>query len=131
MVLAVAAASLALDAIQSLTSPSPPPSQRAGAFGPVLSDIGGRSPVSNGATTVSRPSGPQISSDNLNALLNTQSLTSANSANSSDANSSISDSSQTQSASASTAASLAYSAINQLTHAAALPLGLNPFASSA
>jgi hypothetical protein len=129
MVLAVGAASLALEAIQSLTSPSPSPSQSAGAFGPVLSDIGGRSPVSTDVTTVSRPSSPQISSDNLNALLNTQSLTPANSANASDTDSSTSDSSQTQSAS--TTASLAYSALNQLTRSAALPLGLNPFSSSA
>jgi hypothetical protein len=127
MVLAVGAASLALDAFQSLTSPSPSPSQPVGGFGPVLSDIGGRSPVSTDATAVSRFSSPQISSDNLNALLNTQSLTSANSADASDTDSSTSDSSQTQSASA----SLTYSAINQLTHSAALPLGLNPFSSSA
>jgi hypothetical protein len=129
MVLAVGAASLALDAIQSLTSPSPSPSQPAGGFGPVLSDIGDRSPVSTDATSVSRLSSPQISSDNLNALLNTQSLTSANSADAFDADSSISDSPQTQSAS--TTASLAYSATNQLTHSAALPLGLNPFSGSA
>lgn len=127
MVLAVGAASLALDAIKSLTSSSS--SQPPGAFGPVLSDITGSSSRSTDATAVSGFSSTQISADNFNALLNSQSATSANSADASDADSSTSDSSQTQSAS--TAASSTYNAINQLTQSTVYSLGLNPFSSSA
>jgi hypothetical protein len=132
MLPAVGAASLALDAIQSLTSPAPSSSsQPAGIFGPALSDIADSSQASSAdSTIVSGFSGTQISSDNISALLDAQSLTSANFANALDAGTSTSDSSQSQPASVSGAASSAYSAIDQLTQSTAIPLGLNPFSVS-
>jgi hypothetical protein len=112
MLPAIGAASLALEAIQSLTSSQPSsPSQPAGIFGPALADAGDTS-SSPDTAPVSGFSSAKISSDNINALLDAQSL---------DSGRLTSDSSQSQSASASSA----YSAINQLTQSA-VPLGLSP-----
>lgn len=129
MLPAVGAASLALDAIQSLTSPaSSSSSQAAGAFGPALSDIEDGSPASSASPlAVAGFGSTQLSSDNLNALFDAQSLKSANRANALDGNGSRQDSSQ---AAASSAASSAYSAIDQLTQSTAVPLGLNAFSVS-
>jgi hypothetical protein len=122
MLPAVGAASLALDAIQSLMSPSSSSSsQPAGAFGPALS---GMTDTSANSASVSGFSGPRISPGNISALLDAQSLTSANPA---DAFAGPPDSSQ---AYASGAASSAYGAIGQLTQSTAVPLGLNPFSAS-
>jgi hypothetical protein len=129
MVLAVAAASLALDAIQSLTSPQPQPSQPFG-FQPALPDAGDGSAGSQAASSgVSGFGGTQISSNNISALLDAQSLNSANFANSIDPGSANSDQSSNQQASGT--ASSAYNTINQLTQSHAIPLGISPFSVSA
>ncbi len=84
-------------------------------------------------STVSGFSSAQISSDNLNALFDAQSLSSGNAAGALDSGGSTSDlsSSDSSSASASGTASSAYSAINQLTQSAAIPLAFSPFSVSA
>ena len=122
MLPAIGAASLALDAVQSLTSPSIQPKDT---FGPALSDITDSLPASSPTpSTASGFGSTQISSHNISTLLDAQSLTSA------DLGSSTSHSSQGSAASASGTASSAYSAINQLAQSTALPLGLNPFSVS-
>jgi hypothetical protein len=126
MLPAIGAASLALDAIQSLMSPSSSSSsQQAGAFGPALSDVTGSSAPPANPAPVSGFTGSRISSGNITALLDAQSLTSANSVDTLDAGGSISDSSQ-----ASGTASSAYSAMGQLAQSMSVPLGLNPFSVS-
>ena len=125
---AIGAASAALDAIQSLTSPQPGSSSQSTGFFGAFSDAGGSSAASSAQSPVSGFSSAQISSDNLNALFDAQSLSSGNVARSQDSGSSSSDSS---SASASGTASSAYSAINQLTQSAAIPLAFSPFSVSA
>ncbi len=137
MVFALGAALSALDAIQSLTSPRPSSSSKPiGGFGAV-SDAEDRSAVSSASTTVSGFSNAQISSDNFNALLDAQSLASANLAQAIDPNSpasdssnSTSDSSASQPNSESSAASSTYSSIDQLVQSTATPLGFNPFSVS-
>jgi hypothetical protein len=122
-------ASFALDAIQSLTSPQSASSQPIG-FGADLSDADDSSAASSaGSNTLSGFSNAQISSDNLNALLDAQSLTSGDLASVLDSGGSTSDASQGQSASGT--ASSAYSTINQLVQSTAVPLGFNPFSISA
>jgi hypothetical protein len=131
MLPAIGAASLALDTIQSLTSPQPAALQPIG-FGPALPDAGDNSAASQASSAAtSRFSGAQISSDNLNALLDAQSLASANFAQSFDSGSRTSDSSSTPSNSASGAASSTYGAVDQLLQSTAVPLGFNPFSVSA
>ena len=131
MLPAIGAASLALDTIQSLTSPQPAASQPIG-FGPPLSD-GEDSSAASQATSAatSRFSLVQISSDNLNALLGAQSRASANFAQALDSDSQTSDSSSTPSNSASGTASSTYGAVDQLLQSTAVPLGFNPFSVSA
>jgi hypothetical protein len=129
MLPAIGAASAALDAIQSLISPQPPSSQPSGGFGPALSDVEDSSSTPQAASSaVSGFNSALISSDNFNALIDAQSLTSGDLAGALDSGSS--NSSQSQSGSASGTASSAYSAINQLTQSTAVPLGLNPFSLS-
>ena len=124
MLPAIGAASAALDAIQSLTSPQPgSSSQPADFFGSFSAEDS--SAASSAQSTVSGFSTAQISSDNLNALFDAQSQSSGTGA---DSDSSSSDSS---SASAPGTASSAYSAINQLTQSAAIPLAFSPFSVSA
>jgi hypothetical protein len=116
MLPAIGAASLALDAIQSLTSPQP--SSKSDGFD-ALSDLGDSSSGSSAAsTTVSGFSSAQISADNVNALLDAQGLSSAGLPDAPDRSNSASDPSQSQSASS------AYNAANQLTQSTAIPLGL-------
>src|SRR5947209_18042645 len=74
MLPAIGAASLALDAIQSLTSPPSPASQVNG-FGSSLPDAGDSSSSSFSATA-SGASGAQISANNISALIDAQSLAS-------------------------------------------------------
>ena len=126
MLPAIGAASLLLDAVQSLTSPAPSSSTRpTDTFGPALSDIADGLPASSPTpSTVSGFGSTQISSDNIGTLLDAQSLTSA------DLSGLTSHSSQGSAASASGTASSAYSAINQLAQSTALPLGLSPFSAS-
>jgi hypothetical protein len=125
MLPAIGAASAALDAIQSLTSPQPASSQPSGGFGPALSDLEDSFSTPQAASSaVSGFNSALISSDNFNALIDAQSLTSGDLAGALDSGSS--NSSQSQSGTASSA----YSAINQLTQSTAVPLGLNPFSLS-
>jgi hypothetical protein len=130
MLPAIGAASLALDAIQALTSSqsSSSPSQAAASFGPALADAGDTSSSPDSAT-VSGFSSTQISSDNISALIDAQSLSSANLAQAIDSDGSTSDSAN-QPNSASSAASSAYSSIDQLVQSTAMPLGFNPFSVS-
>jgi hypothetical protein len=121
MLPAIGAASAALDVIQSLTSPQPASSQP---FGFGFLSGGDSPPTSASAPPVSGFSSAQISSDNLNALLDAQNLSSGSLAQSIDSDSSTSDSS---SDSASGTASSAYDMANQLTQSGTIPLGLNPF----
>jgi hypothetical protein len=128
MFFALGAASSALDAIQSLTSPRPSSSSKpAGGFGPV-SDAEGGSAAPPASTTVSGFSNAQISSANFNALIDAQSLASADFAGARDSGHSTSEG---QSSSASSTASSAYSAVDQLVQSNAAPLGFNPFSVSA
>lgn len=137
MLPAIGAASLALEAIQSLTSPQPASSQPVG-FGPALPDASDSSVASSAQSpTISGFSSAQISSDNINALLDAQSLASANfaqaidsSSQTSDSSGSTSDSSANQPNSASSAASSTYNSIDQLVQSTAMPLGFNPFSVS-
>src|ERR1700744_5903855 len=113
-------ASVALDAIQSLTSPSSS-SQGIGGF-----DLGDDSTDAPGASgTVSGFSSAQISTDNLDALLGAQSLASGDLASSIDSGNPTSDSSQDLSGSLSGAASSAYNTVNQMAQTMAIPVGLS------
>ena len=125
--LAIGAASLALDAFQSLTSPqpaSPPPT----GFGSALADAGKSSDAPQAPTAASGFSNAQISADNIGALLGSQSQASTNFTKAVDSLNSDSDSSP--STSASNAASSTYNAVNQLTQSTAVPLGISPFSIS-
>jgi hypothetical protein len=122
MLPAIGAASTALDAIQSLTSPQSTSSQSID-FGDVLPDAGDGSGALPSSSTVSGFSNAQISSDNLNALLDAQSLSSGDLASALDSGDSTSDPSQDQSGAAS--GTSAYTAINQLAQMTAIPLGLS------
>jgi hypothetical protein len=115
-------ASLALDTIQSLFAPQPASSPAAErGF-----DVGaGSSASSRASATLSGFSSTQISSDNLNALLDAQSLASGDLASALGSGSSTSDPSQGQSGLAPGTASSAYSAVNQLAQTTAIPLGLS------
>ncbi len=127
MLPALGAASLALDAVQSLTSPAASSSlQAADAFAPARSDVAPAS--SSNPTTVSGYT--RISSDNISTLLDAQSLTPSGLGSAFGAGNSTSDSAQAPSVSSSSTASSVYNAINQLTQSTALPLGLNPFSAS-
>ncbi len=115
-------ASLALDAVQSLTSPQQASSQPpAGGFD--LDDSSSSSPAPS--TTVSGFSSTQISSDNLNALIDAQSLASGDLASALGSGNSASDPSQGQPGSLSDTASSAYNSVNQLAQTTAIPLGLS------
>ena len=127
MLPAIGAASAALDAIQSLTSPQPGSSSQSADFFGSFS-AGDSSAASSAQSTVFGFSTAQISSANLNALFDAQSRSSGNVAGAPDSDSSSSDSS---SASAPGMASSAYNAINQLTQTAAIPLAFSPFSVSA
>ena len=128
MLPAIGAASAALDAIQSLTSPQPASSQSVG-FGSALSDAEDSSSTPQApSSAVSGFSSALISADNFNALIDAQSLTSGNLAGTLD--SSSSDSSQSQSASTFGTASSAYNSVDQLVQSTAVPLGFNPFSLS-
>ena len=115
-------ASLALDTIQSLFSPQPGSSQAAGG-GFDLDD--GSSASSTAPATVSGFSSPQISSGNLNALIDAQSVASGDLASAPGADGSASDPSQGQSTLASGTASSAYNTVNQLAQTTAIPVGLS------
>ena len=134
MLPAIGAASAALDAIQSLTSPQSASSEPSGGFAPALSDLEDSSPASSPASTaVSGFNSALISSDNFNALIDAQSLTSgdlAGALDSGSSDSSLGDQSG-PSASASDTASSAYNSINQLVQSTAIPLGFSPFSLSA
>lgn len=114
-------ASVALDALQSIISPQSSSSQPAGSGGFDLDD--GSDAPSVG--TVSGSSSAQISADNLNALIDAQSLASGDLASALGSGSSASDPSQGQSALSSGAASSAYNTINQLAQTTAIPVGLS------
>ena len=115
-------ASVALDALQSIISPQSS-SQPAGSGGFDLDD--GSDAPSVGAGTVSGSSSAQISADNLNALIDAQSLASGDLASALGSGGSASDPSQGQSGLSSGAASSAYNTINQLAQTTAIPVGLS------
>ena len=121
MLPALGAASLALDAIQSLTSSSS--SSKSAGFGSTLPDAGDNSASSPAA--ISGSSATQISPDNISALIDAQSLASGGLADAL-GSSSTSNSSPNQSASASANASSAYNSVNQLVQSTAVPLGFSP-----
>ncbi len=120
--LPVIGASLALDTIQSLFSPQPASSQAAGG-GFDLNNSSGAS--STAPATVSGFSSTQMSSDNLNALIDAQSLASGDLASAFGSGNSAPDSPQGLSASASGTASSTYNAVNQLAQTTAIPVGLS------
>lgn len=113
-------ASLALDTIQSLFSSQPASSQAAGGGFDLDDSSGASSPA---PATVSGFSSTQISSGNLNALIDAQSVASGDLASALGSDGSTSDPSQ--SASASGTASSAYDAVNQLAQTTAIPVGLS------
>ena len=126
MLPAIGAASLVLDAIQSLTSPSSSSSSsssQAAGFGSTLPDAGDNS--ASFSATISGSTAKQISSDNISALIDAQSLASGGLADALGSSSSP-DSSSSQSASASANASSAYNSVNQLVQSTAVPLGFSP-----
>ena len=111
MLLALGAASAALDAIQSLTPPKRSSSSQGTGFGPASTPpIDGASAPVTGFT-----SGPQISPDNINALLSAQSQSTG--FNGSDANLLLS-----APPTFSNAATSAYNAIDQLVPGRAAPV---------
>jgi hypothetical protein len=115
-------ASVVLDTIQSLFSPQPASSQAAGGG----FDLNGSSgPSSTAPATVSGFSSTQMSSDNLNALIDAQSLASGDLASALGSDGSASDPSQGLFASASGTASSAYNSVNQLAQTTAIPVGLS------
>jgi hypothetical protein len=122
-------ASLALDAIQSLSWPQSASSQSTG-FASAFSDGDDDSAASAaGSNTLSGFSSTQISPGNLNALLDAQGLAPSGLTSALDSRNSTSASSQGQSGSG--LASSAYNAVNQLVQSTAVPLGINPFSISA
>jgi hypothetical protein len=135
MLPAIGAASAALDAIQSLTSPQPATSsQPDGGFGPALSDVEDSSSAPQAASSaLSGFSSALISSDNFNALIDAQSLTSGSLAGAVDSGGSDSSPGDQSgpSASASGTASSVYNSVNQLVQSTAIPLGFSPFSISA
>jgi hypothetical protein len=108
MLLALGAASAALNAIKSLTPSKPTSSQPIG-FGPAgASWTGDSTPPPAGATaTAGSSSGPQISSENFNALLDAQSQSTGFGTSGTSANST------SLPTTSSGAASSAYSAVDQ------------------
>ncbi|HLI98880.1 MAG TPA: hypothetical protein VKT76_04110 [Bradyrhizobium sp.] len=134
--LAIGAASVALDALQSLTSsaPSSSSSQPAGIFAtsfPDATDSSAAPPANSAAAAAATGKGaPQISSDNISALINAQSLASADFTRALNANNPGSDSSTNQPSSAFGTASSTYNSIDQLIQSTAVPLGFNPFSVS-
>ncbi len=126
MLPAIGAASIAFDAIQSLTSPSQPSSQP---IGPGGFSLDGSSDVSRAVSgTASGFSSAHISSGSFNALLGAQSSDSGNVGSA--FGSSASDASQFQAVSPSGTASSAYNAVNQLVQSTAVPLGFSPISMS-
>lgn len=111
MLLALGAASAALDAIQSLTTPKRSSSSQGTGFGSASTPPvdGASAPVTGFAN------GPQISPDNINALLSAQSESTG--FNGSDANSLLS-----APPTFSNAATSAYNAIDQLVPGRAAPV---------
>jgi hypothetical protein len=131
MLLALGAASAALDAFQSLTAPQPSSSQPIG-FGPNSDDP---FDISAPATEASTPAsgfigGPQISSDTIGALLDAQSQSSTNSpVQFGDSGFSNADPLSPASSTSSSAASSAYNSIDQLIQRQqenAIPPAFNP-----
>ncbi len=128
MLPAIGAASIAFDAIQSLTSPSQPSSQP---IGPGGFSLDGSSDVSRAVSgTASGFSSAHISSGSFNALLGAQSSDSGNVGSAVAFGSSASDASQFQAVSPSGTASSAYNAVNQLVQSTAVPLGFSPISMS-
>ncbi|MDE2062748.1 MAG: hypothetical protein KGJ00_10075 [Bradyrhizobium sp.] len=126
MLPAIGAASIAFDAIQSLTSPSQPSSQPTGPGG---FSLDGSSDVSRAVSgTASGFSSAHISSGSFNALLDAQSSDSGNVGSTVAFGSSAS--SQSQAVSPSGTASSTYNAVNQLVQSTAVPLGFSPISMS-
>jgi hypothetical protein len=115
MLLALGAASAALDAIKSLTTPKPSSSQGTG-FAPASPPTGAPSTLRAGTVPVTGfTNGPQISPDNIGALIAAQSQSTG--FNRSDATPLL-----TAPPTSSNAATFAYNAIDQLVQAKAAPI---------
>ncbi len=131
MLLALGAASAALDAFQSLTAPQPSSSQPIG-FAPNADDpFDVSAPASEASTPASGFSGgTQISSDTISALLDAQSQTSTNpSVQFGDSGLPNADPLLPASSTSPSAASSAYNSIDQLIQrqqANTIPLAFNP-----
>jgi hypothetical protein len=123
MLPAIGAASLAFDAIQSLTS-----SQSSSGAQSLFPDVGGDSdaPSSPASGTVSGFSSAQMSADNFNTLIGAQGLESGDALDSGGGSWEW-----TQDASASGAASSTYSAVNQLMQSTAAPAAFSAVSISA
>jgi hypothetical protein len=117
MLLALGAASAALDAIQSLTTPKRSSSSQGTGFGSASTPPvdGASAPGAGTAPVTGFTNGPQISPDNINALLSAQSESTG--FNGSDANSLLS-----APPTFSNAATSAYNAIDQLVPGRAAPV---------
>src|SRR6516164_4267596 len=117
MLLALGAASAALDAIQSLTTPKRSSSSQGTGFGSASTPPvdGASAPGAGTAPVTGFTNGPQISPDNINALLSAQSESTG--FNGSDANSLLS-----APPTFSNAATSAYNAIDQLVQGKAVPV---------
>jgi len=120
MLPAIGAASAAIDAIQSLTSPQPSSSSQSSGFASILADAKDSAAVLSAGSAAGGFSSSQTSPGNTNALLDAQSLSSADFADALDSGSSSSSTSQQSQSASST-----YNAINQLTQSTAVPLGLS------
>ena len=118
MLPAIGAASAAIDAIQSLTSPQPSSSSQPSGFASILADAEDSAAVLSSGSAAGGFSSSQTSSGKTNALLDAQSLSSA--ADALDSGTSSSNPSQPSQSASST-----YNAINQLTQSTAVPLGLS------
>lgn len=122
MLFAVGAASAAVNAIKSLTSSKPSPSQPIG-FGPAPASASDNSTPSGGSTAVTGfTGGPQISPDTIGALLDAQSQSTGIQGSNADAWPPAAKTSPS-------AASSTYSAIDQLIQrqqANPVPLAVNP-----
>ena len=120
MLPAIGAASAAVDAIQSLTSPQPSTSSQSSGFASILADAEDSAAALSSGSAAGGFGSSQTASGNTNALLDAQSLSSADFADALDSGSSSPNSSQQSQSASST-----YNAINQLTHSTAVPLGLS------
>lgn len=130
MLFALGAASSALDAIQSLTSPASSSSQSTG-FSQATADMFGLAPGASTSGNSTLPSGTtgfsQISPATMSALLAAQGQSSTQSATSASTGGSQVTATSAASTTSSSAASSSYNAIEQQREANAISFSANPF----